>query len=459
MRIISFTMVNNEAEIIESFIRYNSNFVDEMIIIDNGCTDNTIPIIRKLITEGYKVTIFDESLEAYNQFRIDNKYIGVAIERFAPDLLIPLDADEFIIADGNPREELEKLHLDCIYYIHWQWYVMTKEDDVTEEFVPNRMQYCLKQLAWNYSDKTPVTKVILPVQYYKEQCMTMAMGHHTVFGNDQIKIEEISNIRLAHFRSISVDQLVSKTSCYTIRDISTLENNAETAQRTNQMALIEDGSNMLEAAIRASFGGYDTEIEKKKIDLSYCDDRTSVMKYGSLARIPIASLVRRTGCEMAIKYYNLERKRRERWFLKPIIMWLDGTKGSECVFPNPSNELTFLTAKANVRAYLTECEKIKFLKANYRLIITPDWVKFIPHVSIVVPNSIDIEMVKKVLIPYQLNNEQIITWKDYYSKMNFLCKAWCNIGIVTGMGKRLYAYIKRNGMQSTVRKVKERIGK
>ena len=49
MKIISFTMVNNESEIIDSFIRYNYNFVDEMVIIDNGCTDSTIEIVSKLI--------------------------------------------------------------------------------------------------------------------------------------------------------------------------------------------------------------------------------------------------------------------------------------------------------------------------------------------------------------------------------------------------------------------------
>ena len=63
MKIESFTMVNNEAEIIESFIRYNYNFVDKMVIIDNGCTDNTMLIIEKLKNEGYNLETFDESLE------------------------------------------------------------------------------------------------------------------------------------------------------------------------------------------------------------------------------------------------------------------------------------------------------------------------------------------------------------------------------------------------------------
>ena len=46
-----------------------------MVIIDNGCTDSTIKIVRKLIEEGFNIIIYDESLEAYNQYRLDNKYL------------------------------------------------------------------------------------------------------------------------------------------------------------------------------------------------------------------------------------------------------------------------------------------------------------------------------------------------------------------------------------------------
>ena len=81
MKIVSFTMVNNESEIIESFIRYNYNFIDEMVVIDNGCTDNTIKIVNELIKEGFKIKVYDESLEAYNQYRLDNKYLNKTWKR------------------------------------------------------------------------------------------------------------------------------------------------------------------------------------------------------------------------------------------------------------------------------------------------------------------------------------------------------------------------------------------
>ena len=46
-RIISLTMVGNECEMIESFVRYNSNFVNKMYFISNsGTVDKTIDILK-----------------------------------------------------------------------------------------------------------------------------------------------------------------------------------------------------------------------------------------------------------------------------------------------------------------------------------------------------------------------------------------------------------------------------
>lgn len=459
MKIISFTMVNNEGEIIESFIRYNYNFVDEMVVIDNGCTDNTVKILQNLIEEGYDIQIYDESLQAYDQFRLDNKYLDLIIKKNDPDIVIPLDADEFIVADENPRSALEKLDLDAIYYVNWQWYVMTKKDNFDEKFIPLRLKYCLDRSPWNYSDGSLVTKVIIPAKYYQLNKFTMSMGHHTVYGKKQINIQKISNIKIAHYRAISESQLINKTSCYTVRDISSLDNNFETAQRTNQMALIESGSNMLNAAIEASFGGYKANIIFNPVTLQYCSKRTTKIQYSDIATISRSEIEHRTGCEMAIKYYNAERHRKERPFLKPIILWMDGTKGKECIFPNPSNHLTMITAAANVRAYITSEEKIKFLKANYRLIITPEWSKFIPHTFIVIPNTVDFNTTRTFLVKSGIDEQHIISWKNYLYKLNIVGILWLYLGLIPGIVSRVHFYIKRNGLKNTIKKIHERVGK
>ena len=51
MKVVSITMVKNESDIIESFVRYYLNVVDEMIILDNGSTDETLKILNKLKDE------------------------------------------------------------------------------------------------------------------------------------------------------------------------------------------------------------------------------------------------------------------------------------------------------------------------------------------------------------------------------------------------------------------------
>lgn len=457
MKIISFTMVNNESEIIESFVRYNYNFVDEMVIIDNGCTDGTIKILQGLINEGYNIKIYDESLEAYNQFRLDNKYLNIIIEEMSPDIILPLDADEFLTGDSNPRIMLEQLDLNKIYYINWQWFVMTKDDNQAELFIPSRMKYCLDQLAWNYSDRSPVTKTIITAKYFKKKKLTLSMGHHKVFGNENVEIECLHNIRLAHFRAISEQQLIYKTCCYTIRDIATLENNIETAQRTNQMAMIERGTDMWKAAEDASFGGYGRSIVFSPIDLSYCTKSPINIKYAKYSKETLSQRLLYTGREMAVRAYNSERAKREKAFIKPIILCLDGTRGEECILPNPSNRLTILTEMYNVRGLVTTFEEIKFLKVNYRLIVTPDFVKFLPHNYIVVPETMNFEVTRNELVKQGLNSNKIISIKEYKRKLGILGNIYCYIRFVPSIIKRVYAYIERNGMKGTFNKLRERL--
>jgi hypothetical protein len=67
MRLYSFTTVKDEEDIIESFVRYNMNILDGMIISDNGSNDKTLEILYKLKDEGYNLDIIIDKSRTFNQ--------------------------------------------------------------------------------------------------------------------------------------------------------------------------------------------------------------------------------------------------------------------------------------------------------------------------------------------------------------------------------------------------------
>ena len=145
--------------------------------------------------------------------------------------------------------------------------------------------------------------------------------------------------------------------------------------------------------------------------------------------------------------------------MKPIILWLDGIRGEECIFPDPSNKLTILTEMYNVRGLVTTTEEIKFLKANYRLIVTPDFVKFLPHEYIVVADEKNYEKIKDSLVSKGLNDVEIISLPEYKKKLGIIKRIYCVIYFIPSMVGRVNKYLKRNGLMTTVSKIKQRLKK
>lgn len=60
-KMITLTMIKNEADIVETFVRYTMNYAYKMVIVDNGCTDGSREILEKLIEEGFNIEIFTEA--------------------------------------------------------------------------------------------------------------------------------------------------------------------------------------------------------------------------------------------------------------------------------------------------------------------------------------------------------------------------------------------------------------
>jgi len=220
-KIFSISMVKNEADIIESFVRYNTNIMDGMIILDNGSTDNTLEILKQLKNEGLPIIIFEDTDRDYEQATKMNKLLIKAVNEFKADVVVPLDADEFIISSkqGNPRDIIEQIESQTFYYVKWRTFVpdFTKN----EEFVPARITSAREDNLENFY------KVIIPKELVKKYDVKLTMGNHGLTFDSRydevIKSVFNENLRIAHFPIRSKEQTISKITVGWIYSLSRLK--------------------------------------------------------------------------------------------------------------------------------------------------------------------------------------------------------------------------------------------
>ncbi len=99
MRIASITLVKDEADIFEGFIRHNLHFVDRMYIVDDRSSDNTPEILRRLTAETDAVRLLDDGWTgAFHQSRRTTAAMRRVIAEEDWDVILALDVDELICA-------------------------------------------------------------------------------------------------------------------------------------------------------------------------------------------------------------------------------------------------------------------------------------------------------------------------------------------------------------------------
>lgn len=179
----------------------------------------------------------------------------------------------------------------------------------------------MKNDPWDYTNGKPVTKVIIPVKYYKNSKLKLSAGHHHVIG-ERVIIENIENIRLAHYRLVSYNHFKYKSLGFSIRDIATMSINTETAQRTNQVASIENCKSDIEAmSIKESYLGYKSDIVYSPVDCTLL--KNIEIRYDSLSDEKIEERMCDIGKEMAIREYNLKISKSKRSRIVTIAIWID----------------------------------------------------------------------------------------------------------------------------------------
>ena len=161
---VGLSMVRNESDVIETFIRHNLTLLDELHIVDHNSSDNTREILTLLKQEGLPIHIYHFNNDA------DIDYI------------FPLDADEFIYCPSREKLNtfLTLIPQDRVGMYTWRGYLphSTEYDpDFISHFTDQRKEEIL----------TP--KVIIP-RAIAETC-TLTIGSHSVRDKEGKEVQSI----------------------------------------------------------------------------------------------------------------------------------------------------------------------------------------------------------------------------------------------------------------------------
>lgn len=93
---IAISMVKNEQDIIEPFLRHNRQFFDAMIVLDHGSADRTAEIVENCSRELGGIFFTHIARFDYAQSEFMTAALSYAQSTFFADFVCFLDADEFI---------------------------------------------------------------------------------------------------------------------------------------------------------------------------------------------------------------------------------------------------------------------------------------------------------------------------------------------------------------------------
>lgn len=202
MQCAGISIIKNEADIIEAFVRHNLKYLNKLYLVAHDPQDNTSEIVRNLKDEGYNLEIYTNTSSRHIQAEEFNRLIRKADS----DFIVFLDADEFLVSKDFSAS-LAVLPKDIVSFIIWHNYV-PQPDDSQDKNVLKRIQHRLPI-------DTNQHKALIPRSIYSKENSFVLLGGHEIYykqdgGLTPAPYEVIDSIHLAHFPMRSLDQIQVK---------------------------------------------------------------------------------------------------------------------------------------------------------------------------------------------------------------------------------------------------------
>ena len=206
---IAISWVRNEADIIEAWVRHNTQYCDHMMITVHQSEDNTLEILEQLCDEGLSISLHRNSERFYNQGAVLTQCMRNAVSAYGPSWIMPLDADEFLLSTSgkNVPSILADLPQDRVALLPWKTYVPTVNDSGDEPHILKRIQHRRVQESPQYC------KILIPPQIAAKDHIEIPLGSHTLqdtITKESVTAQETSDLALAHFPVRSANQVRTK---------------------------------------------------------------------------------------------------------------------------------------------------------------------------------------------------------------------------------------------------------
>ena len=208
------SMVRNEADVIESFVRHNLGWADRLYVAVHESSDETLSILQALQADGLPICLSEVKGAAQIQSEVMTMLMRQAVAEGA-GFVAPLDADEFLLPDAGSTQGqsvgdycqsiFAAMDEGKVYAVPWVRYV------------PKGGQgFLLSRRAHREKWPEQLTKIILGAEAVRAADLEISQGNHLVLlpgieGERQKLVPEmLKGVHIAHYPWRSEEQAARK---------------------------------------------------------------------------------------------------------------------------------------------------------------------------------------------------------------------------------------------------------
>ena len=206
-RILGLSVVKNEQDIIEPFVRHNLRALDYLIVLDNGSVDGTKRILGKLGEEFPNLLVLNDDAFGHRQAERLQRLLRVGQSTYEPEYVFFLDADEFVSTTDSHEIEraLCKIPRGGVGLVPWRTFVLTPETLQQAGIDPP------KSITWRRTQETPMFhKVVLHLDGERYDDLVIEHGSHNVSRSSgrTMPVVHCDELKLLHYPVRSREQLI-----------------------------------------------------------------------------------------------------------------------------------------------------------------------------------------------------------------------------------------------------------